>query len=274
MYKFAVCSVLLWSGIGWADAGVADKPVGEAYMEAGMALIAQGAADYRGSNHYRPNALPLPYFLYRGRVFKADRDGVRGDFWSNHRMEFNLSVDGSLNGNSDDNRLRRDMPELESAVEVGPSLNIRLTGDNLQSGWSLRLPVRAVITISGDGLDHIGNVFSPRLYWRKPELMGDWRGSFSVGTMIADRSYHSYFYDVPAAYVTEDRPYYRAAGGYSGSYLRFSLYRPWREWRFGVSLRYDYLHSANFMDSPLVQTQHYGSISFGIVRRLWHSNNE
>src|SRR5690606_7190588 len=134
MHRFLIGCLLLWSVVCWGDVEVAEKPANTAHMEAGIALIAQGAADYRGSNHYRPYAVPLPYFLYRGRVLKADRDGVRGDFWSNHRMEFNISVDGSLNGNSDDNRLRRGMPELESAVEFGPSLNIRLTGDNLQSG--------------------------------------------------------------------------------------------------------------------------------------------
>ena len=89
--------------------------------------------------------------------------------------------------------------------------------------------------------------------------------------MIADRSYHAYFYDVPTAYVTEERPFFRSSGGYSGSFVRFSMYRHWQDWRFGVSLRYDYLDSADFMDSPLVQTEHYGSISIGLIRRLWHS---
>lgn len=240
-------------------------------MEAGLALVAQGAADYRGSSHYRPYALPLPYLLYRGPVFKADREGVRGDFWSGGRMEFNLSVDGSLNGNSDDNETRRGMPELESAVEFGPSLNIRLSGENFQEGWSLRVPVRAVITFSGDGLDHIGNVFSPRLSWRKPEFYAGWRASFAAGALFADRDHHAYFYDVAQPFVTETRPFYRSQGGYSGSFLRFTLYRPWHQWRFGVSLRYDYLGGAVFSDSPLVETRHYGSVSFGLIRTLWSS---
>jgi len=242
-------------------------------MEAGLVLVAQGAADYRGSEHYRPYALPLPYFLYQGPVFKADRDGVRGDFWSGQRMEFNISMDGSLNGNSDDNEARRGMPELESAVEFGPSLNIRLSGESFREGWSLRLPVRAVITISGDGLDHIGNVFNPRLSWRMPEFYEGWRASFALGAMFADRDYHAYFYDVAAPYVIEGRPFYRTDGGYSGSFLRFTLYRPWQKWRFGVSLRYDYLGGAAFTESPLVETRHYGSVSFGLIRTLWHSED-
>jgi outer membrane protein len=251
-----------------ATQATADSPT---TMEAGVVLVAQGAADYRGSEHYRPYALPLPYFLYQGPVFKADKDGVRGDFWSGGRMEFNLSMDGSLNGNSDDNEARRGMPELESAVELGPSLNIRLSGDSFQEGWSLRLPVRAVVTFSGDGLDHIGNVFSPRLSWRNPEIHAGWRASFAAGVLFADRDFHAYFYDVAQPYVTETRPFYHADGGYSGSFLRFTLYKPWHKWRFGVSLRYDYLGGAVFTDSPLVETRHYGSVSFGLIRTLWHS---
>lgn len=272
MYRLLIGGLLLWSAACWSQVEE-EKSANATYLEAGVALVAQGAADYRGSNHYRPYALPLPYFLYRGRILKADRGGVRGDFWSNQRMEFNISVDGSLNGNSDNNRLRSGMPDLESAVEFGPSLNVRLTGDSLQSGWSMRFPIRAVVTVSGDGLSHIGNVFSPRIYWHQPDLVGNWRGSFSAGAMLADRSYHAYFYDVPTAYVSEERPFFRSSGGYSGSFLRFSMYRHWQDWRFGVSLRYDYLRGANFMDSPLVQTEHYGSISIGVIRRLWHSSN-
>lgn len=263
---------LLWPIVCWSQSESAPESGNKAYMEAGAVLVAQGAADYRGSNHYRPYALPLPYFLYQGPILKADGDGVRGDFWSNTRMEFNLSVDGSLNGNSDNNKQRHGMPELESAVEFGPSLNIRLTGNDFRDGWSLRLPLRAVITISGNGLDHIGNVFSPRLTWRQRDAIVGWRSSFNVGVLFADRSYHSYFYDVAEPYVLEDRPFYRSSGGYSGSYLRFSLYRSWNDWRFGISARYDYLGGAEFTSSPLLQTEHYGSISVGLVRRFWHSS--
>jgi outer membrane protein len=260
--------VMILESVGAAEAG---ETSAAGKMELGVALVGQIAADYRGSGHYRPYALPLPYLLYQGPIIKADRDGVRGDFWSGGRLEFNVSVDGSLNGNSDNNKARSGMPELESAMEFGPSLNIRLSGESLREGWSLRLPVRAVITISGDGLDHIGNVFSPRVTWRKPDVYAGWRASLSAGVMFADREYHSYFYDVAEPYVTQERPFYRASGGYSGGFMRVGLYRPWRDWRFGVSLRYDYLGGAEFIDSPLVETRHYGSISVGLMRTLWRS---
>lgn len=261
---------LVWA-IGWAEVAVPTESA-PVKMEAGVALVGQVAADYRGSSHYRPYGLPLPYFLYQGPVLKADRDGVRGDFWSNQRMEFSISVDGSLNGNSDDNDTRRGMPELESAVEFGPSLNIHLAGESLRNGWALRLPLRAVITISDQGIDHIGNVFGPRLTWHKPDLIAGWRASAHLGSTFADRDYHGYFYDVTEAYVTDARPFYRSEGGYSGSFVRLAFYRPWQQWRFGVSLRYDYLNGAVFTDSPLVESNHYGSISMGLVRMLWRSD--
>ena len=252
----------------WVTA-VSAQTDNSAYMEAGAVLVGQASADYRGSKHYQPYALPLPYFIYQGPILKADKDGVRGEFWANHRFEFNASVDGSLNGNSDNNTLREGMPELDSAVEVGPSLNMKLTGETFSEGWSLRFPLRAVFTISRSGFDYIGYLFNPRLNWRKSEVIGDWRLSFNTGILYADKQFHRYYYDVKNEYVTDDRPYYRAQAGYSGAFGKFSIYRAMEKWRVGVSFRYDYLGGVKFIDSPLVETKHYGSVSVGVVRTFW-----
>ena len=44
--------------------------------EAGLGVTALSFPDYRGSDHQRGYLLPLPYLIYRGQVFRADRDGV------------------------------------------------------------------------------------------------------------------------------------------------------------------------------------------------------
>lgn len=239
------------------------------YMEAGVALVGQVSADYRGSAHYQPQAVPLPYFLYQGRIIKADEDGLRGEFWANHRFEFNVSVDGSLNGRSDNNVLRAGMRELDSAFETGPSFNINISGDSFRDGWSVRFPVRAVFTVGTSGIDYIGYLFNPRLTWRASRNFWDWETSFNAGLLFADKTYHRYYYDVAADFVTEQRPYYSADGGYSGAFTRLAFYRRLENWRFGISLRYDNLSGAEFGDSPLVETNHFGSISFGLIRTLW-----
>ncbi len=250
--------------------GYSDAP----YMEAGALLVGQMSADYRSSNEVSPRLLPLPYFLYRGPIIKADRGGVRGEFWKAERWQFNVSVDGSLGSNTSDNKLRRGMDELESAVEFGPSLDVQLSGASLDDGWSVRVPVRGVFTMGKSGVHHIGYLLNPRLTWRKPIEYSPWRMSFHAGILYADRQYHDYYYGVGLRDVTSERPYYKAKGGYSGSYLKLNFFRPWHTWRFGVSLRYDNLAGAEFDNSPLYQSQHYGSLSFVVIKQLWRNRDD
>lgn len=257
--------------IGWSGAHADVEIVEPAYMEAGIGLVGQYIADYRGSKHYSLTALPIPYLLYEGRIFKADKDGVRGEFFSRTRYQLDISVGGSLHGESDDNIRRQGMPELLSSFELGPSFNIHLGDGNFDDGWSLRLPIRAVMGVDykKPDLDYIGYLFNPRLNWRNLDIGGGWRISTNVGIMLADRHYHAYYYDVAPQYANPERAYYHAKGGFSGINARISTYREFGDWRLGMSFNYDNLNGAVFRDSPLVETDHFVSFSFGMTRTLW-----
>ena len=43
--------------------------------EAGLGVGGIVSPSYRGAEDFSAYALPLPYFIYRGRFLKADRDG-------------------------------------------------------------------------------------------------------------------------------------------------------------------------------------------------------
>jgi len=73
-----------------------------------------------------PYAIPFPYLVYRGTFLKADRNGIRGTFFDSDRIELSLSLSASLPVNSDDNRARQGMPDLQPTVEFGPSLDLTL----------------------------------------------------------------------------------------------------------------------------------------------------
>lgn len=269
--KFAVAFVVFCiSALSYSEE-VEDINPGGPRMEFGVGLVTQFIADYRGSTYYSFEALPLPYFLYTGKIIKVDRQGIRGEFVTSPRFEFNVSVDGSLNGNSDGNVLREGMPELDSTFEFGPSFNINLTGQDFRQGWSLRMPLRAVFSFDSKGVDYVGYLFNPRLTWRAPSLAEVWRFSFNAGLLWADENYHAYYYDVAPEYALPWRPEYQASSGYSGTFMRWGLYRQLDEWRVGFSLRYDYLGGTSFEKSPLVETEHFASVSFGLARELWLS---
>jgi len=63
--------------------------------------------------------VPVPYFVYRGDIFKADRDGVRAEFINRKYAELNISVNATIPVASSDNRARQGMPNLRSTVEIG-----------------------------------------------------------------------------------------------------------------------------------------------------------
>ncbi|MFT5084477.1 MAG: outer membrane protein [Lentisphaeria bacterium] len=240
-------------------------------LELGLALAGQVLNDYRGSESIQTQAYPIPFFLYRGKFLKADRSGVRAEILSSNNLEFNLSGETALNGSSNDNELRFGMPDLESAFELGPSLNINVTGDNFGRGWQLRFPLRGVVTLGDTGVHYIGYNFNPRFTYVKPNVIPGWTGKANVGLLYGSQRYHDYYYSVAEQYVTEGRERYTASRGFSGTYFKASLGRRNGPYIYAFSLRYDNLEGATFESSPLVETANYFSFSFIFARFLWHS---
>ncbi len=243
-------------------------------IEFGVGVGSQTLADYRGSERYEVYALPVPYLLFNSRFLKSDKRGFRGEFWSTERYEVNVDFDVSVGGNSEDNELREDMPKLETALELGPSFNMVLSGESFSDGWALRLPVRTVFAVSLHGVklqsfQHVGFLFNPKVTWSKPNLFMGWQSEFNLGLFYADTNYHDHYYSVYPEYATDDRPLYTASSGYSGTYTHFSLYKKWPKWRLKVSARYDFLGGGEFIDSPLVETKHFGVLNIGLTRTLY-----
>jgi outer membrane protein len=100
----------------------AEKPL----WELGVGMSALSFPDYRGSDETSLYAMPFPYIVYHGDFLKADRHGIRGTLFDNDRIELNVSVAASLPVNSDENRARQGMPDLQPTLEIGPSLDLNL----------------------------------------------------------------------------------------------------------------------------------------------------
>lgn len=240
--------------------------------EVGVALGSQYLADYRGSSEYGAKVLPVPFFVYRGDRLRVDRKGLRGDLLRSKAWEFNVSGEVSLSGGRDGNAKREGMPELDSAFEIGPSLNIALDGNIIDDGWLLRLPARAVFSAGSSGVGYVGYLINPKISYIKDTGTNGWRFSGNVGATYASQDYHAYYYQVDTEFVLEDRPYYAAREGYSGTYFKSSLSRRLGSWRYGVSVRYDNISGTHFAEnSPLVETDHYFSVSFLLAKFLWAS---
>lgn len=259
---FFFCNI---SGYVWADEDV--KKEGVHVVEWGVGVGGQYLNDYRGSKERQFNALPFPIVIYHGDILKIDEEeGARLEFLDNKRYEINLSGDSALRSSSDGNEKREGMPELDTAFQLGPSFNVLLNGKNFENGLLFRFPVRAEFTMDTNdfGMSYIGYTISPELTFKKQNFIPGWNLKLAAGPIYASEKTHDYYYSVEEQFVTPDRPAYDAKAGYSGTFFEAGIFGQRDNWMFQFGLRYDSLSGAEFIDSPLVETEDYYSVGFGL----------
>lgn len=233
--------------------------------EAGAGVAAIKLPDYRGSDHSRTYALPVPYFIYRGEFLKADRNGVRSTLFDNDKVEINVSLNGTLPVNSKDNAARSGMADLRPAVEIGPTASINLWNSaNNKTKLDFRAPLRAAVTVESSP-KQIGWLFAPNLNLdiKDPAGMQGWNLGMLAGPYFQSRKYNSYFYTVSTSDATAARPVYSAPGGYAGAQFTMALSKRFQRYWVGGFLRYDSLSGAVFEDNPLVKKSN--AVSAGIA---------
>ncbi len=247
-----MAAAILLSACGMAPSAHA---TGRPLWEIGAGLVGLSLPNYRGSNERQDHLLPMPYLIYRGEVLKMDQDGLRGLLFDGERVEVNLSLNGSLPANSDDDPVRQGMADLDPTVEFGPTLNVHLwQSSNRRMRLEARAPLRTAITVSASPRQ-IGWLFSPNLLLeiRDPGGLTGWNFSAQAGPYFNDREYSGYFYGVRPFETTPSRPAYEAAGGYTGTQATFTLSRRFSGTWLGAFVRYDTLAGAVIEDSPLVR---------------------
>ena len=226
--------------------------------ELGAGAAAISFPTYRGSGERKNYLLPTPYFVYRGEIFKADRQRVRGLFFKSDYAELDVSVNGSVPVKSKDNPVRAGMPNLDPTLELGPSLNIALhSSADKRHTLELRLPVRAVFASDFRHVNFQGWLFQPQLNVDNTDILG-YHGlnlGLLAGPVFATSRYHQYFYGVDNAFATPTRPAYRASGGYAGTQFVVALSRRFSDYWVGGFMKYDNLHGAVFEDSPLTRSK-------------------
>lgn len=227
--------------------------------EYGVVAIAARLPHYRGSDEYSSYAFPLPYFIYRGKRIKANRDGVRGIFWRSKHFETDLSMSGNPPV-SDDNEARSGMGELDGLVEIGPALRYYFYEYSERESFFLQWNIRAGFSFAFDGgmdVTYQGLISDWALVYRNASLFRDEniRFQLNTGPQFGDNEFHSYFYEVAPQYVTETRSQYNGEAGYAGWQVSGSILKQLTA-KFWISLYGRYMNSsgAAFEDSPLVET--------------------
>jgi outer membrane scaffolding protein for murein synthesis (MipA/OmpV family) len=226
---------------------------------------------YPGSTTTHVYPFPVARIVYNGSFFKADQNGARGLLVNNSVVELNISGDGTPPVNNV--RVRYGMPELRSTVEVGPAAKFHLIPDGERGiKLDLLLPLRKAVTLSASP-QNVGWESEPQLDLRIRNAfrLPGWSLDITTGPMFADQRYHAYFYSVAPEYVTAVRPAYRAPGGYSGTQSEIGIVKRFTRLRLSVTLHYDELRGASFMNSPLVERSYDWSASVSFAWMLGRS---
>ena len=243
----------------------------EPLWELGAAGALAVTPAYPGSEDRSRRALVLPYFIYRGEVFRVDQGGIGARLVKRERVEFDVGIAASLPAHSDDVAARAGMPDLGTLVEVGPRVKVTLAQLSPSSRVRLDLPLRAVIE-ARDGVRSQGFTFEPKLVYERRGPEGAWSFDANIGMVVGDRKINQYFYEVRPAFATAARPAFAAdpglmlvRTGVSGSTM---LNRDVR--LFGFVRLESYAGAAN-KDSPLLKRDTGASAGIGFAWTLKRS---
>ncbi|MFZ5542289.1 MAG: MipA/OmpV family protein [Pseudomonadota bacterium] len=253
--KRLVCGAAMALAAGLGCAG--ERPLWELGMGVGVLQLPH----YRGSDQSHTWVLPVPYVVYRGKIFKADREGARAVLYETPRLNFDLSVSASAPTRSEDNQARRGMDDLPPTFELGPNLNLTLLR---QPGWKLELraPLRAAVSLQRHPRN-IGWIAAPNLNLDLHVASG-WNLGLQAAALYSNRRYNAHFYEVSEAQALPDRPAYRAEGGYGGLQFTAATSRRVGNTWMGAFVRYDSLRGAAFIDSPLVRQRDHWTFGFAV----------
>jgi outer membrane protein len=208
---------------------------------------------YPGSADRSTRGLALPFFIYRGDVFRVDQQGIGARLLKSDRVELDVGLAASLPARSSDVSARSGMPNLGTLLELGPRLKLTLARPDAQSRIRFDLPLRAVVEARA-GLRSQGWTFEPKLMYETRGAEEHWTFDTYLGMVLGDRKINRYFYEVQPVYATPERAAYAADSGQmlvrvgaSGS----QLLNP--DLRLFAFVRYESYAGAANRSSPLMQ---------------------
>jgi outer membrane protein len=226
--------------------------------EYGVGAAGWYSPHYLGADQQQAYLIPVPYFVYRGEIIRADREGLRGLLFSSEYLDLRISGSASLPVNSEDNDAREGMDDLDFMVEAGPVLQVKLFNNDHQQ-LRFDLPVRAAFTLGSEFLAHQGWTVNPRLC-HEIEFQ-NWALTTTAGMVFSDRRYHGYIYDVDRADVRADRSYFQSSSGFTANRFSAGIKRRFGDVYFGALVSYYDLSGSANNDSPLLRQDDYLSAS-------------
>lgn len=244
-----------------------ELPLWEFGMAGGVAVTPA----YPGSSEHLTRGLALPFFIYRGEVFRVDRGGVGARVVHQRDLEVDVGFSASLPASSKDIAARTGMEDLGTLVEFGPRLKYVVARPTPDSRVRIELPLRTVLEFD-NGVRGQGAAFEPQISYetRSPTAGLGWGVSASL--VFGDKQLNQYFYSVPARYATVNRPAFDAQAGLITTRLGLNVSKEVSsDLRIFVAARYDSYAGAQNAGSPLMQSANSATLGLGLTWTLGRS---
>jgi outer membrane scaffolding protein for murein synthesis (MipA/OmpV family) len=247
-----------------------DRPL----WEAGLSGIGLSSPAYPGAADRSSRGLLLPWFIYRGPIFRADESTVGARLVKTETVQFDVGFAAALGASSDDVEVRKGMPDLGFQFEFGPRMRVNLVRPTPSSVVRFDLPLRAVFEVK-DGLKNRGFAFEPRIAYENRNIGAGWGVGASVSALVGDRKFNEFLYGVPREFATSTRRAYEAKSGLITPRLQFTLsHRLTDDIRLFTFTRYDFAGSSANSDSPLHIKNSGASFGLGAVWTLGRSSQK
>ena len=239
--------------------------------EAGLAGFGLTGPAYPGANDDIGRGLVLPWFIYRGPVWRAAGGTVGARVAKNSFAEFDIGFSGALRASSEDVKVRSGMPELGFLLEFGPRAKLNLVRPSPDSVMRLELPLRGVFEFNS-GVQYRGLTFEPKFTYDKRDLGRGWGFSGSLGLIYGDQQFNQYLYGVPSEYATSSRSAYSAKAGLITPRAQLTLsHKLNSDVRMFAFSRTDFSGKGVNTDSPLHLKERGTALGLGVIWTLGRS---
>ncbi len=246
--------------------------------EAGAGFLPFRADHYRGSPQNDWYNIPFPAYTIRGKNIEGENGYIRGHITRlSENLVLDLSFSLGLNVNSDADRLRKNMRNLDPTFELGPILRYYLWKSQDGNHFvNLEMPYRAVYATNLTYIDHVGYYSIPyvNILSKASKKTWGWGSEFSIGPQYGSKSFHDRFYSVDSHDVTPERKYFHSVAGYSGTQFVANFNKRVGDFLFIPFFRYDYLNGAVYKNSPLYKNPNYTFFGVAVVWFFAHSKEK
>ncbi|MCB9025513.1 MAG: MipA/OmpV family protein [Bdellovibrionaceae bacterium] len=229
---------------------------------------------YQGSKQLQRRTIGLPYFIYRGKILKSDREGgTRAEFIKLKNFRLDLSFSGNFSASSSEIAARQGMPDLAWMGAVGPRAVWRLYNSAKYGKVRFHLPLRAAFVTDFKRTGDQGFLFHPNFTYNIDKVFFHWLDFyFRGGTIFADDRYMEYYYEVSPKFVSSTRKLYQAQAGLLETHFDMAAaLRLNPRWRLFFGLEYSCFDGVANSNSPLLTARDTASLAVGVVWTLFES---